>query len=51
MKAPGTPRRKRFAVRELDAGEGATDALRWVEQELMNIDGVISEALRLPSKP
>jgi hypothetical protein len=40
--------KKRYAIRELDAGEGATDALKWVERELMEIDRLLSDALSAP---
>jgi hypothetical protein len=40
--------KRRYAIRELDAGEGTTDALKWVERELMEIDRLLSDALSAP---
>jgi hypothetical protein len=48
VKCPTNYPRKRYAVRELQTGENATDALKWVERELMDIDRLISEALNTP---
>lgn len=49
MKRSASYPKKRYAVRELEVGEGATDALRWVERELTEIDRLISEALKAPA--
>jgi hypothetical protein len=42
--------KKRYALQELDAGEGPTDALKWVERELIEIDRLLSDALSAPKK-